>query len=84
MIALSLTGASQKRPYSQHENAFDLDDATVQFVLPGLIITINSAKIASDGTISVVCTVTDPNGLSAVAKMMKVEMKDLKSADVQH
>jgi OmcA/MtrC family decaheme c-type cytochrome len=63
MIALSLTGASKRHHYSPHEKAFFLNDATVEFVRPGLNITINSAKIAADGTISAVYTVTDPNGL---------------------
>ena len=63
MIALSLAGASKRHPYSPHEKAFFLDDATVEFVRPGLNITVNSATIAADGTISAVYTVTDPNGL---------------------
>ncbi|MBV8905701.1 MAG: OmcA/MtrC family decaheme c-type cytochrome, partial [Acidobacteriia bacterium] len=40
-----------------------MDDATVEFVLPGLSIKINSASVASDGTITAVYTITDPNGL---------------------
>jgi OmcA/MtrC family decaheme c-type cytochrome len=35
----------------------------VAFVNPGLNITINSAKIANDGTITVVYALTDPNGV---------------------
>ena len=62
LLAASL-GSAPKRPYSPHERAFYADDATVQFVRPGLTITINSAGIASDGTISAVYTVTDPSGL---------------------
>jgi hypothetical protein len=63
VIALSLTGASKKHLYSRHEKAFYADTATVEFVLPGLTVTINSANIAADGTISVVYSLTDPNGL---------------------
>ncbi|MGA2184636.1 MAG: OmcA/MtrC family decaheme c-type cytochrome [Bryobacteraceae bacterium] len=59
---LALTGA-QSSTYSKHDKAFFLDDATVQFVRPGLLIKINSANIASDGTITVVYTLTDPKGL---------------------
>ena len=62
MLTASL-GSAPKRPYSPHERAFYADDATVQFVRPGLTITINSGGIASDGTISAVYTVTDPSGL---------------------
>jgi OmcA/MtrC family decaheme c-type cytochrome len=62
VIALGLTGAS-KHPYSVHEKAAYADPATVEFVRPGLTITINSATIASDGTITSVYTLTDPSGL---------------------
>jgi len=63
VIALSLIGASKKHEFSPHEKAFYADRATVEFVNPGLTITVNSAQIGSDGTISVVYTVADPNGL---------------------
>ena len=38
LMAASLASAP-RRPYSPHEKAFYLDDATVEFVLPGLTIT---------------------------------------------
>ena len=63
LIALSLTGATKKQQYSPHEKAFFADQASVEFVRPGLAITINSAQISSDGTISVVYTIADPGGL---------------------
>jgi OmcA/MtrC family decaheme c-type cytochrome len=62
LIGISLTSATRK-PYSIHEKAFYADDATVEFVRPGLTITVNSAAVATDGTITAVYTVTDPNGL---------------------
>jgi len=62
LIAASLA-SSPKRPYTRHEKAFYADDATVEYVLPGLTITINSAAIAANGTITVIYTLTDPNGL---------------------
>lgn len=62
LIGISLTSATRK-PYSVHEKAFYADDATVEFVRPGLTITVNSAAVATDGTITAVYTVTDPNGL---------------------
>ena len=62
LAALSCLSAP-RRPYSPHEKAFYVDDATVEFVLPGLSIKINSASVASDGTITAVYTITDPNGL---------------------
>ena len=62
LIAASLASAP-RRPYSTHEKAFFANDQTVQFVRPGLVIKVNSAQIAADGTISAVYTVTDPAGL---------------------
>jgi OmcA/MtrC family decaheme c-type cytochrome len=62
LVAASLA-SSPKRPYTPHEKAFYADDATVEYVLPGLTITINSAAIAANGTITVIYTLTDPNGL---------------------
>jgi OmcA/MtrC family decaheme c-type cytochrome len=52
-----------KTPYGPHDKAYYVDAATAQFVNPGLTITINSAAVASDGTISVTYTLTDPVGL---------------------
>src|SRR5215470_19331834 len=40
------------------------DAQAVQFVRPGLTIKITSAKIASDGTISVIYSLSDPAGLA--------------------
>ncbi len=62
MLSLTLSSAT-RNPYTRREKAFFADTATVQFVRPGLIVTVNSAKIAGDGTITVVYTLTDPNGL---------------------
>ena len=60
--AAALVGGS-KSPYSPREKAFYADPALVDFVRPGLVITINSAKITSSGVISVTYTLTDPMGL---------------------
>jgi OmcA/MtrC family decaheme c-type cytochrome len=62
LLALTL-GSATRSPYTRHEKAFFADPRTVQFVQPGLTITINSAKIAADGTITVVYSLTDPSGL---------------------
>src|SRR5579871_47510 len=62
LVAASLMSAPQK-PYSKHEKAFFLPDAQVQFVRPGLTITVNSATIGADGTITTTFSLTDPNGL---------------------
>src|SRR5579872_3486417 len=63
VIALSLTGATKKHQFSTHEKAFFADAQTVEFVRPGLTITIASASIAKDGTIAVTYNLTDPSGL---------------------
>ena len=63
IAVLCLTADGKKPAYSPHEKAFYADEATVEFVRPGLVITINQAQIASDGTITVVYTLTDPQGL---------------------
>ena len=62
LVAASLASAP-RRPFTPHEKAFFANDQTVQFVRPGLVIKINSAQIAVDGTITTVYTITDPQGL---------------------
>ena len=63
LIALCLTGQTKKHAFTPHDKAFYASKALVDFVNPGLTITINSAAIASNGTINVTYTLTDPNGL---------------------
>jgi OmcA/MtrC family decaheme c-type cytochrome len=53
-----------KRPvFSKHDKAYYASEATVNFVRPGLNITIVSANVAQDGTITVDYKVSDPKGL---------------------
>ena len=52
----------RKRFYTPRDKAYFLDDS-VQFVNPGLTIKVQSAAIASDGTITTTFTVADPTGL---------------------
>jgi len=54
---------SNRSPYSPREKAYWADRALVQFVRPGLNITINSAQITNAGAINVTYTLTDPTGL---------------------
>lgn len=68
MLLVVLTAAAGlksagKFSFTKHDKAYYADPKLVDFVNPGLTITINSAKIASDGTISVTYTLADPNGL---------------------
>ncbi len=67
-VALLLAGSvalvgGPKSPFTPLDKAFWASKAVVDFVLPGLNITINSASITSGGVISVTYTLTDPNGL---------------------
>jgi OmcA/MtrC family decaheme c-type cytochrome len=63
LISLCLAGQTKKYEYSKRDKAFYADPALVDFVRPGLMITINSAKISTGGAISVTYTLTDPSGL---------------------
>jgi OmcA/MtrC family decaheme c-type cytochrome len=65
LFALTLTGAgkTQKEIYTTHDKAYYADATIVQFVRPGLNLVINSAKVAADGTMTAVLTITDPQGL---------------------
>ena len=61
ILALVLTGAPTGS-FNRNQKAFYADANTVSFVRPGLVISIVSADIAQDGTISTVFSVTDPKG----------------------
>jgi hypothetical protein len=52
-----------KEFYNSHQLAFFADTTSVEFVRPGLTITVNSASIVSNGTITTTFTLTDPSGL---------------------
>ena len=47
LVAVSFASAP-RRPYSPREKVLYADDATVEFVLPGLVIKITSAQITAD------------------------------------
>lgn len=52
-----------RQAYGPHDKAYYLPKAVVDVVRPGLNISVKSAAIASDGTISVTYTIADPQGL---------------------
>src|SRR5690242_17916675 len=60
--SVALVGSPTLR-FSPHDRNFFADRALVEFVRPGLNITINSAQVTPAGAISVVYTITDPQGL---------------------
>ena len=62
VAAFALTGA-KKSPYGPHDKAAYLNSVTIDFLRPGLTIQIASGTIATDGTITVVYSLTDPVGL---------------------
>jgi OmcA/MtrC family decaheme c-type cytochrome len=61
-LTLILAGATNA-PFNKHEKAFYANPDAVAFVRPGLVITITSAQIATDGTITAAFTLTDPKGV---------------------
>lgn len=63
IIALCLTGQTKKTVYTPRDKAYYADPALVNFVRPGLNITINSAQISNSGTITVTYTLTDGGGM---------------------
>jgi OmcA/MtrC family decaheme c-type cytochrome len=62
-VIVASLGAQQRRHFSPREKAFYADAQTVQFVNPGLVITVTGATIGPDGTITAQYTLTDPKGL---------------------
>src|ERR1017187_4637684 len=58
-----LMSAQKKTTFTPFDKAYYAPQATVDFVRPGLTLTVVSANIAQDGTISVDYKVTDPMGL---------------------
>ncbi len=62
-VVIASLGAQERRHFSPREKAFYADAQTVQFVNPGLVITVTGATIASDGTITAQYTLADPKGL---------------------
>lgn len=62
LVAVTL-GAASNNSFTPRNKAFFADEKLVSFVRPGLVFTIQSAQIASDGTISTVFTIADPKGL---------------------
>jgi len=57
-----LVNGARKTPFSKHELAAYADPNLVQYVQPGLSISVVSANVATDGTVTVDYKLTDPNG----------------------
>ena len=62
-LAVLLGWAAEKRGlFRETEKAYYADEAAISFVRPGLVVTVTSASISSDGTINADVKVTDPRG----------------------
>jgi OmcA/MtrC family decaheme c-type cytochrome len=59
----ALVSAPKNTRFTAHDQAYYAPQAIVEYVNPGLVFTVVSAKMASDGTISVDYKVTDATGL---------------------
>ncbi len=64
ILAIAITMNGAKTVYGPHDKAAYTSPVMIEFLRPGLVITINSAAMASDGTITAVFTVADPSGLN--------------------
>jgi OmcA/MtrC family decaheme c-type cytochrome len=64
LVGASLLSSQTGSRYSKRDKAYFTDAATIDFVRPGLVVAINSAAIASNGTITTNFTLTDPSGLT--------------------
>src|ERR1019366_7505559 len=59
----AVLSSATRNGFTPRDKAYYADQNTINFVRPGLTITIVSAKIAADGTLSVDYKLTDPKGL---------------------
>ena len=55
--------SAPKSSFTKHDKAYYLDAAQVNFIRPGLNFTVQSVKIATDGTVTADFTMTDPKGI---------------------
>jgi OmcA/MtrC family decaheme c-type cytochrome len=62
--AHQLVGGQNRSIFDAHDKAAYAPEAMIQYVNPGLVFSVVSAKIAADGTISVDYKTTDPKGLA--------------------
>src|ERR1017187_2263807 len=74
-LALVVVAASVLMVSGQNKTTFDAHDkaayatqAMIQYVNPGLVFSVVSAKIATDGTITVDYKATDPKGLAWIRR----------------
>jgi OmcA/MtrC family decaheme c-type cytochrome len=56
--------SSTKSSFTARDKAFFADEATINFVRPGLVFSVTSYEIATDGTVKVRFKMTDPKGVA--------------------
>lgn len=64
LVASTALLSTTKPPFTAQDKAFYADEATINFVRPGLVFTILDANIAADGTVKVHFKLTDPKGVA--------------------
>lgn len=63
LITSTALVSSTDSPFTQRDKAYYADEATINFVRPGLVFKILGHEIASDGTVKVRFRITDPKGV---------------------
>ena len=63
LITSTVLISSTQSPFTQRDKAFYADEATINFVRPGLVFKILGHEIAADGTVKVRFRITDPKGV---------------------
>jgi len=60
--SVALLSADKKAVFSTHDKAYYADPSVIEYVQPGLVFSVVSAAIGSDGTVTVDYKITDPTG----------------------
>ena len=63
LCSAAVLSSSDRPAFTKRDLAFFADPAVVNFVRPGLVLTITGASVGQDGTIQVQFTLADPQGL---------------------
>src|SRR5262245_60000567 len=63
LLGSALLVSSPQPTYTKRGKAYYMDEKQVNFVRPGLTISVTKAEIASDGTVKAYFKLTDPKGL---------------------
>jgi OmcA/MtrC family decaheme c-type cytochrome len=64
LLAQVASDVARKQELTPHDKAYYMDAGTVSFIRPGVVVKIQSAAIASDGTITARLKLTDPKGVA--------------------